>query len=107
MTETRYDDAQAAERLRDLPAWRAEGGWLRREYRTEGWPTTMLLVNAIAFAAEAANHHPDLEVGWSRVLVKLQTHSAGGITGKDLDLARKIEETAGWSAAGGKKLIKT
>ena len=94
MPDTRYDDAQAAERLRELPAWRAEGGWLRREYRTAGWPTTLMLVNAIGFLAEAANHHPDLEVAWSRVLVKLQTHDAGGITDKDLSLAREIEALA-------------
>ena len=60
----------------------------------------MLLVNAIAFVAEAANHHPDLEVHWGSVVVRLQTHSAGGVTDKDLQLAERIEATAMWHPAG-------
>ena len=80
------------ERLKSLPKWQAEGGWLVRHYDTDGWPSTMLVVGAIAFAAEAANHHPDLAVSWPRVTVRLQTHSAGGITDKDLELAARIEE---------------
>jgi hypothetical protein len=55
----------------------------RRNYKTDGWPTTLMLVNAIAFLSEAAYHHPDLAVTWGRVTVKLSTHSAGGITDKD------------------------
>ena len=60
----------------------------------------MLLVNAIAFVAEAANHHPDLEVHWGSVIVRLQTHSAGGVTDKDLQLAERIETTAMWQPTG-------
>ena len=101
MKEIRYDDAQAAEHLRELPGWSAQGGWIRRTYETDGWPSTMLLVNAIAFVAEAAYHHPDLEVSWSKVVVKLQTHSAGGVTEKDVELARKIEVLATWRPSGG------
>ena len=52
----------------------------------------MLAVNAIAFVAEAGNHHPDLEVHWGRVVVMMQTHSAGGITEKDLQMAERIED---------------
>ena len=51
-----------------------------------------MLVNAIGYLAEAAYHHPDLTVTWGRVTVKLQNHAAGGITDKDFELARKIEE---------------
>lgn len=88
-------------RLAALPQWVATGGWLRREYRTDGWRSTMLAVNAIAFLAEAANHHPDLEVHWGRIMVQLQTHSAGGITEKDLQLAERIEATVTWQPKGG------
>lgn len=87
-----HSAAAVAERLKALPRWRAENGWLVREYDTDGWPSTMLVVGAIAFVAEAANHHPDLTVSWPRVVVRLQTHSAGGITDKDLELAARIEE---------------
>src|SRR6266516_993166 len=55
--EHTYDEAQIAERLRDLPGWYYQDGWIRRVYKTDGWPTTLMLVNAIGFCAEAAYHH--------------------------------------------------
>ena len=95
-----YAGAALSTKLADLPRWTEREGFLYREYKTDGWRSTMLLVNAIAFVAEAANHHPDLEVHWGRVVVRLQTHSAGGITDKDLELAARIEATALWRPAG-------
>jgi len=92
-----YSDEEVREKLaRELPDWYLEDGWIRRYYRTDGWQTTMMLVNTIAFLAEAAYHHPDLTVSWAKVWVKLQTHSAGGITDKDFELAKKIEEVVLW-----------
>jgi len=99
--EPTYTEAEIAAHLNDLPGWFYEDGWLRRVYKTDGWPTTLMLVNAIGFAAEAAYHHPDLAVTWGRIVVKLTTHSAGGITGKDFALARKIEEVALWRPPSG------
>jgi len=99
--EPTYTEAEIATHLNDLPGWFYEDGWLRRVYKTDGWPTTLMLVNAIGFAAEAAYHHPDLAVTWGRIVVKLTTHSAGGITGKDFALARKIEEVALWRPPSG------
>jgi 4a-hydroxytetrahydrobiopterin dehydratase len=96
-----YRGADLERRLEGLERWRVEDDWLTREYRTDGWRTTMLAVNAIAFLAEAANHHPDLEVHWPSVVVRLQTHSAGGITDKDLELARQIERLVTWQPDGG------
>lgn len=88
-------EAVLAERLpRELPGWKIEEGWLRRKYSTDGWPTTLMLINAIAFLSEAAWHHPDLEVTWGKVWVKLKTHVSGGITERDLALAKQIEELA-------------
>ena len=91
-----YEGAALAEKLRALPSWSGADGWLVREYKTDGWRSTMLLVNAISFFAETANHHPDLEVHWGSVVVRLQTHDAGGVTDKDLQLAERIEATAMW-----------
>jgi 4a-hydroxytetrahydrobiopterin dehydratase len=96
-----YAGEELDRKLADLQGWRVEDGWLRREYKTDGWRTTMMAVNAIAFLAEAANHHPDLEVHWPSVVVRLQTHSAGGITDKDLELARQIEHLVTWQPPGG------
>jgi pterin-4a-carbinolamine dehydratase len=96
MAERTYNEQDAARALADLPAWRAERGAIVRVYDTDGWSTTLMLVNAIGFIAEAADHHPDLEVSWPKVVVRLSTHSAGGITDKDLALAREIERLAVW-----------
>ncbi|MGH7594528.1 MAG: 4a-hydroxytetrahydrobiopterin dehydratase [Gemmatimonadales bacterium] len=95
-----YDATAMTGRLVTLPGWSYHDGWLRREFKTDGWRSTILLVNAIAFVAEAANHHPDLEVRWDSVGVRLQTHSAGGVTDKDLQLAERIEATAMWHPTG-------
>lgn len=99
--EPTYDDAQIAEKLRDLPGWYLEDGWIRRGYKTDGWPTTLMLVNTIGYVAEAAYHHPDLSVTWGKLTVKLKTHSAGGITDKDLELARRIEDAVLWRPKDG------
>ncbi len=95
-----YTEEEIQEKLaRELPEWYYEDGWIRRFYRTDGWQTTMMLVNTIGFLAEAAYHHPDLAVSWAKVWVKLQTHSAGGVTDKDFELAKKIEEVVLWRPA--------
>jgi pterin-4a-carbinolamine dehydratase len=104
-TEAPLGEEQVHARLeRELPEWRADGGWIRRHFRTDGWPTTLMLVNAVGYLAEAASHHPDLTVSWDRVVVSLQTHSAGGVTDRDLELARRIEETVLWRPAQGSAL---
>ena len=77
-----------------------------RDFTTDGWPTTLMLVNAIGFVAEAADHHPDLAVSWGKVQVKLWTHSAGGITASDIELARLIEQTALWRPSGGASALR-
>src|SRR5687768_7723712 len=96
MADKVLSESEIAASLKDLPGWELREGWIRRTYTTPGWPHTMLLVGAIGYRAEAAFHHPDLSVGWSQVTVKLQTHSAKGITMKDIALATEIEKVATW-----------
>jgi 4a-hydroxytetrahydrobiopterin dehydratase len=79
-----------------LPRWTLQDGWIRRTYRTASWKGTLMVINAVGHLAEAAWHHPDLTASYAWVEVRLQTHSAKGITGKDLALARKIEEVVQW-----------
>lgn len=79
-----------------LPHWYYEEGWIRRKYKTSGWKGTLMVVNTVGHLAEAAWHHPDLTVSYAFVIVKLCTHSAKGITLKDIELARKIEEVVQW-----------
>ncbi|BCX82188.1 4a-hydroxytetrahydrobiopterin dehydratase [Methylomarinovum caldicuralii] len=95
--EQTYSEAEIEARLaEELPHWYYEKGWIRRKYKTAGWKATLMVVNTIGHLAEAAFHHPDLTVSYAFVIVKLMTHSAKGITDKDFELARKIEEVVMW-----------
>jgi 4a-hydroxytetrahydrobiopterin dehydratase len=93
-----YSDSEIPGRLQalGLADWYLEDGWLRRKYNTDGWPTTLMLTNAIGYLCEAAYHHADLAITWGKLWVKLKTHSEGGITDKDFALAQKIEEVVLW-----------
>jgi pterin-4a-carbinolamine dehydratase len=97
--ETVSEDAARQRLSSTLPRWRVENGQLVRTYRTGDWRRTTLLAGAIAFLAEAAYHHPDLELGFPQLTVRLTSHDAGGITERDLELARLIEERATWRPA--------
>jgi 4a-hydroxytetrahydrobiopterin dehydratase len=106
MPETKpkvYSDAEVQARIQEtgLSEWYLEEGWLRRKYNTDGWPTTLMLTNAIGYLCEAAWHHADLAITWGKLWVKLKTHSAGGITDKDFALAQKIEEVVLWRPPAG------
>jgi 4a-hydroxytetrahydrobiopterin dehydratase len=81
--------------LAELGGWTAADGALHRSYDFDGYRPAVAFAVRVAFEAEAANHHPDLLLTWGRVDVTLTTHSAGGITQKDLDLAGTIEGLSG------------
>lgn len=98
--EKAYSDAEIEDRLaRLLPRWRLEDGWIRRKYKTNSWKGTLMVINAVGHLAEAAWHHPDLTASYAWVEVRLKTHTAKGITDKDFELARKIEEVVQWQPA--------
>ena len=97
-------EAELAAALNSLPGWEIRDGWLRRTFATPGWPHSILLVNTIALIAESGWHHPDLNVGYAQVTVKLQTHRVHGITNKDIELARRIEEVVLWQPQAGAAL---
>ena len=92
-----FTEAQIAARLQhELPRWRFEHGHIERVFKTAGWKASLMVVNAVGHLAEVAWHHPDLAVSYASVTVRLMTHDAGGITAKDFELARKIEEVVMW-----------
>jgi 4a-hydroxytetrahydrobiopterin dehydratase len=80
--------------LIDLPGWRREGDEIVRDYECPTFPEAIAFVTRIADLAEAADHHPDIDIRYSKLRVALTTHDAGGLTQKDLDLARAIETAA-------------
>ena len=86
------DDVQKA--LEGLPGWQRDTDHIVRDYELPTFPAVIELVQAIADLAEAANHHPDLDIRYNRLHVALTTHDQGGITQRDIDLAQKIETTA-------------
>jgi pterin-4a-carbinolamine dehydratase len=97
-----YSDAEITERLTgDLARWRHADGALVRVYRTKDWRATLLAAGAVAHLAEAAWHHPELVLNYPSLEVRLNTHSASGVTDKDFELAARIEAVVGWRPRGG------
>lgn len=88
----------------ELPGWYYEDGWIRRKYKTSGWKSTLMVVNTVGHLAEAAWHHPDLTVSYAFVIVKLVNHAAKGVTEKDFELAKKIDEVLMWRPGEGSAL---
>ncbi len=82
--------------LHDLPEWRLEisreGGRIVRHWTFADFVQAMIFVNRVAELAEEAGHHPDIDMRYSRVTLGLVTHDAGGITERDLNMARRLNE---------------
>src|SRR5262245_8900419 len=99
-----YSEDEIAARLkRELPLWHYETGWIRRKYKTHSWKGTLMVINTVGHLAEAAWHHPDITASYAWVEVRLMNHAAKGVTDKDFELARKIEDVVQWQPgkAGG------
>ena len=94
MAET-LSGERLSEELRDLPGWEPRGLTIAKEYRFDDFTAALGFVVRLGCRAEAANHHPDVDIRYSRVIVTLSTHSAGGVTEKDVALAREAEALAG------------
>jgi 4a-hydroxytetrahydrobiopterin dehydratase len=89
-------DAEREEALRGLQDWTWDGGAkaIRRSFRFEDFSEAFAFMTRVALAAEKADHHPDWSNSWNRVDVALSTHSEGGVTSKDVDLARQMNDFA-------------
>ncbi|GAA0283819.1 4a-hydroxytetrahydrobiopterin dehydratase [Cryptosporangium japonicum] len=77
--------------LATLPEWSGDPTGIRRTVEAESFPAAIALVDRVAVVAEARDHHPDIDIRWRTVTFALVTHSAGGVTAKDLDLASEID----------------
>ena len=78
-------------KLSSVPDWRREGGEIVREFEFQGFGDAIAFVNRVAEVAEAADHHPDIDIRYNRVRLALSTHSEGGLTQKDFALASEID----------------
>ena len=85
-------EAELTAALADLPEWALEGDHIRRTARVAGFSAAADLVRAVADAADAANHHPDVHItGYRNVAFELTTHAANAITRRDIELAEQID----------------
>ena len=75
-----------------MAGWEEEGGALRRDFRFQDFSEALAFVNRVGELAEQANHHPDIDIRWNTVTLRLSTHSAGNVvTDKDRDMAERID----------------
>jgi 4a-hydroxytetrahydrobiopterin dehydratase len=87
----RLGESDIEERLRQLPGWERRGDEIRRTYSFPDFKGSMAFVNRVAALAEAADHHPDILVTYSKVTLTLTSHDAGGLTERDFRLAASID----------------
>lgn len=87
-------EAEIAASLASIPEWRREGEELTRTFRCETFRAAIALVGRVADAAEAADHHPDIEINWRRVTFRLTTKASHGLTAKDVAMAATIDRLA-------------
>jgi 4a-hydroxytetrahydrobiopterin dehydratase len=90
----RLDDEEITRQLADLPAWRREGDAIRATFEAPEFLAGIRLVDEVADLAETMGHHPDIDIRWRRVTFVLTTHSAGGLTQLDVELAHQIDAEA-------------
>ena len=88
---SRLDEPGVAAALRAAPGWERAGDEIRRVYRFGDFREALAFVNRVGGLAEAAGHHPDIDIRYNTVTLALTTHDAGGLTSKDFDLARAID----------------
>ncbi|GLZ81146.1 4a-hydroxytetrahydrobiopterin dehydratase [Actinorhabdospora filicis] len=83
---------ELTEALKRLPGWSGDGEGIERTAELPGFATAIAVVDRVAAIAEQLDHHPDIDIRWRTLTFRCSTHSAGGVTARDLDLAARIEE---------------
>jgi 4a-hydroxytetrahydrobiopterin dehydratase len=84
-------DDEIRERLEGLEGWERDGDSIKKEFKLDDFKGSVDFVNRLTPVAEEMNHHPDLEISWNKVTVSISTHSEGGLTENDFELAGKID----------------
>jgi 4a-hydroxytetrahydrobiopterin dehydratase len=90
----RLSDEEIDERLSGLDGWERDGDAIRRQFELDDFEGSVEFVNRLTPEAEGMNHHPDLEISWNKVTVSITTHSEGGLTENDFELAGRISRLA-------------
>ncbi len=92
---TKLSPEEAHSRLGNLPDWQIDSGQLVKTFQFKDFRAALRFVNQVGEAAEAAGHHPDIDIRYNKVRLSLVTHDAGGLTAKDFDLAGRADQLAG------------
>ncbi len=100
MATTPLSDIAIQRELGSLAGWARRGTTLTKTYQFTAFPEGIRFVTRVAEAAESADHHPDLDIRFTKIVATLSTHSAGGITEKDIKLAREMDRLAGQGGSG-------
>lgn len=95
MRVTKLSEDEVRDRLREADGWAVDGDTLRKTFGFADFKQAMRFVNALADAAEAADHHPDIDIRYSQVHIGLSTHDCGGISENDFALAKEADTAAG------------
>ncbi len=85
-------EVEIKQKLKELEGWQLKGKEIYKEYTHKTFKDTIVFVNKVADLAEAADHHPDFMVRYNKVTLTLSTHSKGGVTDNDINLAKQIEK---------------
>jgi 4a-hydroxytetrahydrobiopterin dehydratase len=94
VTMALLSDEDVQTQLGELRGWSRDGDAIKRQFTFDDFKGSVDFVNRLTPEAEGMNHHPDLEISWNKVTVTLSTHSEGGITANDFELARRIDAVA-------------
>ena len=89
-----FDDAEIAERLAGLPGWQRTGDAIEKSFECGDFIGSVRFVDRLVQPAEAMNHHPDVTISWATVTVTISTHSEGGLTANDFELAAQVDGLA-------------
>jgi 4a-hydroxytetrahydrobiopterin dehydratase len=87
------DEEEIQQRIDELGDWEREGGEIQKVFEFEDFSAAMRFVNEVAKLADRYDHHPDIDIRWNRVRLGLSTHSEGGLTARDFDVAGEIEQS--------------
>lgn len=90
-TPDRLDESEISQKLSAVPDWKLEGTDIVRPFEFADFAEAVTFVNEVAKIAEDANHHPDIDIRWNKVLLRLSTHSKGGLTSLDFLVAERID----------------
>jgi 4a-hydroxytetrahydrobiopterin dehydratase len=93
--ETKLSADEIKKGVADLKTWRHEPPAITRLFQFKDFMAAIAFVNAVAAEAEKANHHPDIDIRWNKVILRLTTHDSGGLTKKDFAVAKVCEDLGG------------